>query len=98
MIWLLAYQGVVARSCGLSSPRLPFHRHSAASAWTLGCPVVPFFPFWGGLGSLINPFKQKKAPVFFSLGVLGSLGLVLDEKLGSPLVPFTLFWAIGVPL
>ena len=32
----------------------------------LGCPVVPLFPFLGGLGSLINPFKQR-AP-FLSLG------------------------------
>ena len=33
----------------------------------LGCPVVPLFPFWGVLGSLINALKQKGAP-FLSLG------------------------------
>ena len=34
----------------------------------LGCSVVPLFPFLGGgLGSLINPFKQQGAP-FLSLG------------------------------
>ncbi|CAE7334945.1 unnamed protein product [Symbiodinium natans] len=29
----------------------------------LGCPIVPFFPFWGGLGSLTNPFTQKRVPL-----------------------------------
>ena len=37
-------------------------------ACILGCPVViTLIPFLGGLGSLINPFKQKRAP-FLSLG------------------------------
>ena len=31
------------------------------------CPVVPLFPFWGGLGFLINPFQHKRAP-FLILG------------------------------
>ena len=38
----------------------------------LGCPVVPLFTFLGGFGSLINPFKQKRAP-FFEPRLLGSL-------------------------
>ena len=29
---------------------------------SLGCPVVPLFPFWGILGSLVNPCKEKRAP------------------------------------
>ena len=45
-----------------------------------GCPVVPLFPFWGGLGSLINPFKQKGGTLLkpWLLGSLGHLGA--DEQ------------------
>ena len=40
---------------------------STALTWRLGCPVVPLFPFLGGLGSLTNPFKQRRVP-FLILG------------------------------
>ena len=49
-------------------------------------PVVPSFPFWGGLGSLINPFKQKRAPLLLGMpswsGVLPSGSLAAESFLG----------------
>ena len=38
----------------------------------LGCPVVPSFAFLGALGSLLNPFKQKRGTLFHPR-LLGSL-------------------------
>ena len=38
----------------------------------LGCPVVPLFPFWGALGSLIKPLQAKKGTLF-KPWLLGSL-------------------------
>ena len=71
------------RSSGIlkSQARWPFLDRSAlrlhaftSSRPTLGCPVVPLFPFLGGLGSLINPFLAKKGTLF-KPRLLGSLAL-----------------------
>ena len=40
-------------------------------------PSSTLIPFLGGLGSLINPFKQKRAP-FFHPRLLGSLGVKFE--------------------
>ena len=46
-------------------------------------PSSTLIPFLGGLGSLINPFKQKKGTLF-KPWLLGSLGLGFGLKgLGS---------------
>ena len=51
----------------------------------LGCPVVPLFPFWVGLGSLINPFKQKRAP-FLSLGSWAGASGVCRLRRAAPYI------------
>ena len=52
-------------------------------------PSSALSPFLGGLGSLINPFKQKRAPIF-KPRLLGSLVVEWDwltigfDSLGAP--------------
>ena len=53
----------------------------------LRCPVVPLFPFLGGLGSLFNPFKQIRAP-FLSLGSWAAQ-VPFFQGLGSLRSPFS---------
>ena len=71
--WDLACQGSFSNVPPNTPPRKPINVnpiHTLCKPHILGCPVVPLFPFWGGLGSLINPFKQKRPP-FLSLGYWG---------------------------
>ena len=44
---------------------------------------MPLFPFLGGLGSLINPFKQKRGTLF-KPRLLGSLVVYIRVILGAP--------------
>ena len=65
--------GFEARNAWPGSSNLPMRRLSARQSLEHGgankarMPSSTLIPFLGGLGSLINPFKQKRAP-FLSLG------------------------------
>ena len=62
MVWMRPEAGYVAPFCDYSVHAPPRHGRIVARM-----PSSTLIPFLVGLGSLINPFKQKRAP-FFILG------------------------------